>query len=70
LLESLTGEAEDGARERKAQGAMELKGEAMKETQESPAGLVCRECGGGIEFDLWHGTLGPLCERCHEKAAQ
>ena len=30
-------------------------------------GLVCRECGAGIEFELWSGRLGPLCERCYEK---
>lgn len=30
-------------------------------------GLVCRECGEPIEFDLWLGNLGPLCQRCHEK---
>ena len=44
----------------------------MKETQEKTdaVGLVCSECGEGIEFDLWHENLGPLCERCHEKAGQ
>jgi hypothetical protein len=69
LLESPTREAQDGARERKAQGAM--KGGSMEKTQEEKAaGLVCSECGAGIEFDLWHETLGPLCERCHEKAGQ
>jgi hypothetical protein len=48
----------------------QVKGGSMEETQEMTAavGLVCRECGEGIEFDLWHETLGPLCERCHEKS--
>jgi hypothetical protein len=67
LLESPAGAAKDGARERKAQGAIEWG--SMKETQEI-SGLVCSECGEGIEFDLWHETIGPLCERCHEKAGQ